>query len=349
MRVLHGPQNIGGMAGVLASAQRRLGVDAKSICHINNVFQYSADQVIPDSKSGVLSSLSFFFKEALPFDIFQFYFDSSWAGQALVDIPLLKKLGKKVYFYFCGCEIRDSKATIRKYKYSACKQCWPMLCSANRERLLEIATKYADGVFVSTPDLLEFVPNSVLLPQPIDVKRLNDIKRYTLNEDFERKANAPIKIGHAPSNQNIKGTKYLVRAVAALAAKGYPVELVLVEGKSYAEAMQTCARVDIIVDQLLVGAYGQFAVEMMAMGKPVVCFLRADLLQEYPTALPIISADIESIEGCLANLIKSRDSWPTIGARGREYVDAVHASEAVARKMLDTYLESSCANSNVDR
>ena len=31
MRIFHGPQNIGGMAGVLARAQRELGHDARAV------------------------------------------------------------------------------------------------------------------------------------------------------------------------------------------------------------------------------------------------------------------------------------------------------------------------------
>src|SRR6058998_2007963 len=36
---------------------------------------------------------------------------------------------------------------------------------------------------------------------------------------------------------------------------------------------------DLLVDQLLTGWYGAVAVEMMALGKPVVCYLREDDLK----------------------------------------------------------------------
>jgi len=82
-------------------------------------------------------------------------------------------LGRRVFFHFCGCDIRDSKHVIATYDYSACKTCWPQLCSPNRPRALDIARRFADGVFVSTPDLLEFMPGSTLLPQPIELGRVD--------------------------------------------------------------------------------------------------------------------------------------------------------------------------------
>lgn len=39
-------------------------------------------------------------------------------------------------------------------------------------------------------------------------------------------------------------------------------------------------KTDLAVDELLVGWYGAFAVEMMALGKPVVCYIREEELKK---------------------------------------------------------------------
>lgn len=337
MKVLHGPQNIGGMAGVLARAQRRCGIDAYAYCYPTGSFRYEADRVIQTQGSSGREVLNFFLKEGLRYDGYQLYFGTSWTGLKLKELAALKALGKKLYFLFCGCDVRDSKLTITKYRFSACANCWPMLCSPNRSAAIEAAERYADAIFVTTPDLLEFVPGSVLLPQPIDLEAFEVVREQALLQSKQVANGGPIRIAHAPSNQAIKGTKFLISAVESLREQGHSVELLLVEGKSYAEAMSICASADIVVDQLLVGAYGQYAVEMMALGKPVICYIREDLRNFYPAELPIISANIDNIENILKGLLRDRDQWINLGARGLDYVKRHHDSVTVAKRALRHY------------
>jgi len=339
LKILHGPQNIGGMAGVLAKAQRQLGVDAYSYCWPTGSFQFPADYVVPArGRRGYAQDLArFFLKEGWRYDGFQLYFGTSFLGPGLWDLPVLRAGGKKIYFYFCGCDVRDSKLTIEQYRYSACAECWPMLCSPNRKEALLAAERYGDAVFVSTPDLLEFVPNSVLLPQPLDLETFGHLRDQVLCHLDDRSNDATIRIAHAPSNQAIKGTRHLLQAVEALGAEGLPIELVLVEGKSYSDAMRLCASADIVVDQLLIGAYGQYAVEMMALGKPVICYIREDLRSLYPPELPIVSATPADITEVLHTLIRDRDRWALIGKEGMHYVDRYHDSVSVARRALEHY------------
>ena len=121
MRIFHGPQNIGGMAGLLAQAQRTLGYSAEAVCLPGGAFQFPADRVFPTGNPLALASLPW------QFDVFHFYFGESLFGSRLVDVPWLKRLGKKVFFHFCGCDIRDSKQTIARHATSACAECWPQL------------------------------------------------------------------------------------------------------------------------------------------------------------------------------------------------------------------------------
>lgn len=83
----------------------------------------------------------------------------------------------------------------------------------------------------------------------------------------------PIVI-HAPSHRGAKGTAHILEAVDRLKAEGVAFEFVLVEKLSNTEARKLYERADLVVDQLLAGWYGGFAVEAMALGKPVICYLR---------------------------------------------------------------------------
>ena len=96
MKILHGPNNIGGMAGNISKAQQLLGVDAYSYCLPNKPFEYAADRTIQATTyfGRILEILGFFAREGLSYDIFQFYFGISYTGPGLHEISFLKRLGK---------------------------------------------------------------------------------------------------------------------------------------------------------------------------------------------------------------------------------------------------------------
>jgi glycosyltransferase involved in cell wall biosynthesis len=48
---------------------------------------------------------------------------------------------------------------------------------------------------------------------------------------------------------------------------------------------------DVVVDQLIGGSFGYFAVEGMAFGKPVVCYIKDPSRVADPASFPIINAD----------------------------------------------------------
>jgi hypothetical protein len=333
MRVFHGPNNISGSAGVLAAAQRSLGVDAESVCFGTGSFGYAVDRQLPYGARSRLSLLSM----APDFDVFHFYFGESLAGSRLSDVAVLKRLGKKVFFYFCGCDLRDSKVVVQRHEISACAECWPMACSANRDRAAEVAAS-CDGVFVSTPDLLEFMPQAVLLPQPLDLAKFARLRELGTNAEGER--TGPLRVAHAPSSRTIKGTKYVEAAIAQLREAGHQIELVLVEGRSYDESLAIYQTCDIGLDQVLIGAYGQFAVEMMAMGKPVLCFLRDDVVDLYPEVPPIIRVTPSTLADVIAGLLADRAGLAAQGARGVDYVERVHGADRVAARAVECYRQA---------
>jgi len=340
MRVFHGPLNIAGIAGVLAKAERELGVEAFAYCLPVPQFAYPVDRLItaPTSPGRMWEMARFAIREAWRVDVFHFHFGYSLTMASLSDVPWLKRLGKKICFYFHGCDIRDSKQVVARHAINACAEHWPMACSANRKKAVAIARRYADRVFVSTPDLHEFIPGSLWLPQPVDFERFELLRRQALARAAEgARHDSVVTIAHAPSDRLIKGTRYLEQAVRDLQAVGYPVELQLVENKSYFDALACYAAADIVVDQLLVGAYGRFAVEMMALGKPVICYIRDDLRPMYPADLPIVSATPYNLGETLKQLVTERHQWPELGRRGVEYAARVHDSRAVAAQTISAY------------
>ena len=115
-------------------------------------------------------------------------------------------------------------------------------------------------------------------------------------------------IGHAPTHRITKGTDQIIGAVDRLRAKGYKVRLELIEGLEKADALKKYQEIDLFIDQLVIGWYGVVSLEVMALGKPVICFVEGKGLRFVPTQmlqdLPIINADEITLEQKILEVMK---------------------------------------------
>ncbi len=296
--------NISGMPQGIRNALRKLGCTCDVISFFKHPFGYDVDILYP-SKQKLLIGKSRKFIKLLrihsDYDIFHFHVSS--VMHFGLDLPVWKALGKKIVINYRGSEIRNKKPPF-------------------------LHTKLADVCLVSTPDLLEFVPRASWLPNPIDL----DQYRPTYPDPSPE----VIRILHAPSNRDLKGTSHVEEAVKSLKTRGYPVELVLLENVSHDVVISELARVDIVVDQLILGWYGVFSMEAMATGKPVLCYIKPELLDRYPS-LPVINTNATDICGDLEQLIRDGKLRVELGKRGREYIENVHDSRKICKKLLELY------------
>jgi hypothetical protein len=147
-----------------------------------------------------------------------------------------------------------------------------------------------------------------------------------------------LKIFHAPNHKSIKGTKYFVSAVESLKRDGFDIELIILQKVPNEIIKEMILTADIIADQLVIGWYGMFAVEAMAMGKPVLCYIRPDFEELFihegllePGELPIIKCDHRNLKEILLHLIEHREELDPVGERSREFVVKHHSTEAMGR------------------
>jgi glycosyltransferase involved in cell wall biosynthesis len=189
--------------------------------------------------------------------------------------------------------------------------------------------KFANKVIVSTPDLLKFTSNGVWIPNPIDLGKFPYVG--------VKKKPDMITIVHAPTRRSIKGTEYLINAVESLKNDGYKnINLKIVEKEPYDKAIEIYKQADIIVDQLLIGWYGMLAIEGMALGKPVCCYIRNDL-ESLIHSLPILNISQRNIRATLQELIEDEILREKIGKKGREYVKNSHDAKMVTKKVCELY------------
>jgi len=150
--------------------------------------------------------------------------------------------------------------------------------------------------------------------------------------------NGPITILHAPNHTAIKGTRFFVQAVEELKAEGYPVALQLIQKMPNEELRKLIRKADIIADQLVVGWYAMFALEGMSAGKPVLCYLRDDLVDLYefaslvaPGEIPLVRCDHRTVKEAIRGLLDQRERIARIGKASREFVVKQHSLEAIGR------------------
>jgi glycosyltransferase involved in cell wall biosynthesis len=236
-------------------------------------------------------------------DIFHFYFGLTLVPKAL-QFPILRAFGKKSVLHYLGSDIRG-------------------------KTLAELAFgKRADAEIVGSYDASRWVPEAEVIPPGIDLTRIGAAPPA----DRAR----PV-IVHAPSSRRRKGTEHVVAACAGLDA-----DLEIVEGLHHDAALDRYRRADIVVDQLNAGWYGIFAIECMALAKPVVTFLHDDAVARTRAAfgvdVPIVNASPETLRERLAELIAlGPEGRRRIGAASRAYVERVHDLDQVADRLLDVY------------
>ena len=110
-RILHAPANVAGIAGLLSRAQRHLGLDATSVEYFQRPFGFGVDHTLglraEDGRVRKAAAMGMFALGALArYDMFHLYFGNTLLPRPYPDLPLLRSLGKRIVFHFCGCELR---------------------------------------------------------------------------------------------------------------------------------------------------------------------------------------------------------------------------------------------------
>lgn len=134
----------------------------------------------------------------------------------------------------------------------------------------------------------------------------------------------------------------ILEALESLRSK-HDFELVLVERKTHSEAMEIYKSADFVIDQVLAGWYGGLAVEVMAMGKPVACYVRQEDQMFVPSGMlddmPLMRISPHTLRDDLDAIFERRSEWAAIGQRSRAYVERWHSPRRIAAAMKRIYTD----------
>ena len=333
MRILLAPTEIAGTMATTARALRNLGVDAVS-CNLKykqNPYGYICDVDFgpQDSQLSITKKVSrfiFIFTSIFRYDIFHFYFGRTLSKKKR-DLPLLKCLGKKLVMEFVGSDARIANFWPNTIEEKIAKK-----SSEKVVKNLKRLSRYIDVAIVYDWELQTYV--KPFFKRVEIVRQRMELDKY-LPQYPDPNRKVPL-IVHAPSNRGIKGTEFVLAAIEKLKIK-YSLSFHLIENLKYAEALKLYSNADIIVDQLKIGTHGGLALESMALGKPVITYLREESKEFYPKSIPIVSASTESIYEVLERLILNGKLRYQLGVRGRKYVEEYHDSIKEAKRLLAIY------------
>jgi len=307
MKILH-LNNPAQVATNLVKAQKELGVDATLAVtstkgwHTN--FDYNFSKVDTSSIKGKIDVGKKLYDLVKECDILHYH------GQAVSngyrDLVMWSGImGKPVILHHHGSEIRNK----------------------DYPKFAKELVKYR---YVSTPDLLEFVPNAEWLPNPVDVQDL----KYSKPD-----VSGPLKILHAPTNRQVKNTKAVETTISALKGEGLDIEFTIVEDKKHSELIKIVSKNDLVIDWLNpdYGIYGVFSIESMALGKTVICSLNDSLYEKYD--VPIISIPPKDLADKIKELYSNRNLLVDQGKLSYDFVQCHHNSIESAKKVIERYKE----------
>lgn len=286
-------------------ALRRRGVDARLVVFERGVLHPEADLSL--DRHGGLARRQLTQWRALAAllprtDIFHFYFGLTLVPQSL-QFRILRAFGKKSVFHYLGSDIRGKTPAELAYG------------------------KQADAEIVGSYDAIHWVPEAQVIPPGIDLTKIEPAPPSDRTRPL---------ILHAPSSRAKKGTEQVIAA-----CEGLDADLQIVEGLHHDEAFALYRDADIVVDQIHAGWYGLFAIECMALGKPVVTFLHDEAVhrteEAFGVEVPLVSATAETLRERLRPLVVDASERQRIGAASRAYVERVHDVEQIADRLLDVY------------
>jgi len=297
--------NTAGVPWQQVQALRRRGVDATLVVFERYKLHPEADWSLDRPEGFVRRQLVQWraLAKLLPrSDLFHFYFGLTLVPKSL-QFPILRAFGKKSVYHFLGSDIRGKTSDQLAYG------------------------RRAGAQIVGSYDAVRWVPEAEVVPVGIDLTGYRPVPPANRERPL---------VVHAPSNRRRKGTDHVIAACAAL-----QVDLNIVEGLHHEEARRRYERADIVVDQLNAGWYGVFAIEAMALGKPVVTFLHEEAVRRTEEAfglrVPLVSATKETLADALRPLVASHEARRRIGAESRVFAERVHDVERVADRLLDIY------------
>jgi hypothetical protein len=191
-----------------------------------------------------------------------------------------------------------------------------------------------DFCLVSTPDLLQYAPNSKWLPIAIDVDKIELISK----KNQQKNSSGIIRVAHYPHYEmyDLGNGDYYTDTLTQL-QKENRCEIVRILHFSHVQTLETIATCDIVIGKILpnIGWFGKFELEGMALGKAVIAYVSDELYEKYKP--PIYRTTKDTFKYDLENLIGNNIERDRLAKEGHDYIKRYHAVESIAKIVQEYY------------
>ncbi|MEK7142949.1 MAG: hypothetical protein AAB785_01935, partial [Patescibacteria group bacterium] len=272
----------------------------------------------------------------LKYDIFEFCFRGGFLMNSYlqkIEPQLLKICAKKVVIYGYGSDCKILSEVKKQGRFNNAMDRSGKDENIDDEivcRNLLRAKKYAD-VLIAGGDLIHFGPKGIMLPLAAD------LAPWKVLPTNHKKV---LTIVHATNHRTHKGSRFIISAVEKLMTKKLPIKFLLIEGKSFRECQRLYQEGDIFITDVITGWHGLTAIEAMALGRPVISYIRKDIWdfhKYYARDIPLISANPINLKQQIIRLVNDFTLRRQLGQKGAVYARKYHSLEFVGKLRVLIY------------
>lgn len=258
-------------------------------------------------------------------------------GDPAAQVRALDTDGVRVALLFHGSDIRDpdTHSVAEPHSHFVADPKFAAVFREETSRNRRLIADLGVPVFVSTPDLLDEVPDAIWLPVVVDPDRWHPREAPLRNE-------GPPRVVHIPSNSMVKGTELVEPLLRGLDKEG-AIAYRAVRGVPHGDMPQAYGSADVVIDQFRVGNYGVAACEAMAAGRIVVSHVservRSRTEELVGESLPIVEATPETLAEVLSDIRANPAPYLERAATGPEFVRRHHDGRR-SGEVLAAWLDS---------
>ena len=253
------------------------------------------------------------------------------------ELPFLKSLGRKVVIHFRGCEARDRDLNLRLFPVgSICENCdyGPhFACQSKRTTgRRRLSRKYGDAFLVTTPDMLDFVPNGTHLPF-----FTSESAHHEDTPHIPHNSGDVFRIFHVTTHPGIEGTEEIRAVIESLNRRGYSIELVFLQNVPHEVALEECSRCDMAIGKMKMGYYANAQIESMLLGVPTITHVRDEFMTDELRESGFILTDMAHLEQTIEYYLTHPAELETKRQRARVSILQLHDNEVISRQLSDIY------------
>lgn len=254
------------------------------------------------------------------------------------ELPLLKRMGRRLVVHFRGCEARDRRRNMALHPaINICQECdhHPYICESDSARIRrERARRYGDAILVTTPDMLDFVPEATHFPffaPPQEALPAGSAAAAHEPREFT--------IVHVSNQPGIEGTRDIERAIERLRAKGRRLRFEWVHDLTHESAMAVLQRADLAIGKMKMGYYANAQIEAMTLGVPTITHVRLEFMTDELRRSGFIFATLPTLEATIEHYLDHPDELAAKRRIARESVLRLHDNDRLARRLAEFYRE----------